>query len=198
MIEYHRQTDETLVRLYNKGDNSAFDVLLKRYESKVFTYISYSVHNTELAEDLFQETFIKAIVTLKQGRYTENGKFSAWIMRIAHNLVIDHFRQSVGDNVVSRDENPVTDITCDMTAVTDDNIETRLISEQTLREVRSLIRLLPDTQREVVIMRFYQDMSFKEIADVTGVSINTALGRMRYALMNLRKLALANDIYMAS
>lgn len=198
MIEYHRQTDEMLVRLYNEGDNGAFDILLKRYESKVFTYISYSVHSTELAEDLFQETFIKAIVTLKQGRYTENGKFSAWIMRIAHNLVIDHFRQNAGDTVVSRDENPITDITSDMSVVADDNIENQLISEQTLREVRSLIKLLPDSQREVVIMRFYQDMSFKEIADVTGVSINTALGRMRYALMNLKKLAVANDISMAS
>ena len=193
MNNLRTQTDETLLRLYIDGNNSAFDVLLKRYESKVFTYLLYSVRTQELAEDLFQDVFIKIITTLRQKKYTEYGKFSSWVMRIAHNLVIDYFRQSKNDNTVSNDE-----IEFDLFAISslglEDSIETQMIDKQTLDEVKGLIGLLPQGQRDVVLMRFYQDLSFKEIADITGVSINTALGRMRYAIINLRKLALENKI----
>ena len=193
MNKLRTQTDETLLRLYIDGNNSAFDVLLKRYESKVFTYLLYSVRTQELAEDLFQDVFIKIITTLRQKKYTEYGKFSSWVMRIAHNLVIDYFRQSKNDNTVSNDEIEF-DLFANSSLGLEDSIETQMIDKQTLDEVKGLIGLLPQGQRDVVLMRFYQDLSFKEIADITGVSINTALGRMRYAIINLRKLALENKI----
>ncbi len=187
------QTDETLLRLYIDGNNNAFDVLLKRYESKVFTYLLYSVRAQELAEDLFQDVFIKIITTLRQKKYTEYGKFSSWVMRIAHNLVIDYFRQSKNDNTISNDEIEF-DLFNNSSLELEDSIEKQMIDKQTLDEVKGLIGLLPQGQRDVVLMRFYQDLSFKEIADITGVSINTALGRMRYAIINLRKLAHENKI----
>ena len=193
MNNLRTQTDETLLRLYIDGNNSAFDVLLKRYESKVFTYLLYSVRTQELAEDLFQDVFIKIITTLRQKKYTEYGKFSSWVMRIAHNLVIDYFRQSKNDNTVSNDEIEF-DLFANSSLGLEESIETQMIDKQTLEEVKGLIGLLPQGQRDVVLMRFYQDLSFKEIADITGVSINTALGRMRYAIINLRKLAHENKI----
>ena len=193
MNNLRTQTDEDLLRLYIDGNNSAFDVLLKRYESKVFTYLLYSVRTQELAEDLFQDVFIKIITTLRQKKYTEYGKFSSWVMRIAHNLVIDYFRQSKNDNTVSNDEIEF-DLFANSSLGLEDSIETQMIDKQTLDEVKGLIGLLPQGQRDVVLMRFYQDLSFKEIADITGVSINTALGRMRYAIINLRKLAHENKI----
>lgn len=193
MNNLRTQTDETLLRLYIDGNNSAFDVLLKRYESKVFTYLLYSVRTQELAEDLFQDVFIKIITTLRQKKYTEYGKFSSWVMRIAHNLVIDYFRQSKNDNTVSNDEIEF-DLFANSSLGLEESIEAQMIDKQTLEEVKGLIGLLPQGQRDVVLMRFYQDLSFKEIADITGVSINTALGRMRYAIINLRKLALENKI----
>lgn len=193
MNNLRTQTDEDLLRLYIDGNNSAFDVLLKRYESKVFTYLLYSVRTQELAEDLFQDVFIKIITTLRQKKYTEYGKFSSWVMRIAHNLVIDYFRQSKNDNTVSNDEIEF-DLFANSSLELEESIEAQMIDKQTLEEVKGLIGLLPQGQRDVVLMRFYQDLSFKEIADITGVSINTALGRMRYAIINLRKLALENKI----
>ena len=193
MNNLRTQTDEDLLRLYIDGNNSAFDVLLKRYESKVFTYLLYSVRTQELAEDLFQDVFIKIITTLRQKKYTEYGKFSSWVMRIAHNLVIDYFRQSKNDNTVSNDEIEF-DLFANSSLGLEDSIETQMIDKQTLDEVKGLIGLLPQGQRDVGLMRFYQDLSFKEIADITGVSINTALGRMRYAIINLRKLAHENKI----
>ena len=192
MENLQMMTDDALVALYSKGNNQAFDILLKRYKDKVYSYIYFSVRNDELAEDLFQETFVKAIVTIQQGRYTENGKFPAWITRIAHNLVIDFFRQERNENVVSNDETEV-DLFNDV-KLSDDNIETKLVNEQVLSDVRRLVDFLPDNQREVVYMRFYQYLSFKEISEITGVSINTALGRMRYALLNLRRMAEEKDI----
>lgn len=192
MENMQKMTDESLVALYSKGNNQAFDVLLERYKDKIYSYIYFSVRNDELAEDIFQETFVKAIVTIQQGRYTENGKFAAWLTRIAHNLIIDLFRQEKNENVVSNDETEV-DLFNDM-KLSDDNIETRLVNEQVLRDVRRLVDFLPDNQREVVYMRFYQDLSFKEISEITGVSINTALGRMRYALLNLRRMAEEKNI----
>lgn len=192
MREMKTMTDDVLVSLYSKGNNQAFDILLDRYKDKVYSYIYYIVRNDDLAEDLFQETFVKAIITIQQGRYTENGKFSAWLTRIAHNLVIDVFRQERNENIISNDETEI-DLFNNI-KLSDETIETKLVNNQTLADVRHLIDYLPDNQREVIYMRFYQDMSFKEIAEATNVSINTALGRMRYALMNLRKIAEEKDI----
>lgn len=180
-------TDDMLVARYSEGENKAFDELLTRYQSKLFNYIFFIVRSQELAEDLFQETFVKAIVTIQQGRYSANGKFGAWLTRIAHNLIIDSFRQERNENTVSNDDSEV-DLFNDAD-LCDDNIEMQMVNEQTLSDVRRLVDALPDNQREVVYMRFYQDLSFKEIADITGVSINTALGRMRYALLNMRRIA---------
>lgn len=180
-------TDETLVALYAQGNNEAFDILLNRYKDRLYAYIYYTVRNEELAEDIFQETFTKAIVTIQQGRYNENGKFPAWLTRIAHNLIIDCFRQEKQENLVSCDEeewNLLNNI-----RLSEGTVESEIVNHQILSDVRRLIKHLPDEQREVVHMRFYQDLSFKEIAEMTGVSINTSLGRMRYAILNLRRMA---------
>ena len=193
MDELRTQTDETLLRMYMEGDNGAFDVLLKRYETKVFSYLVYSVHSQEVAEDLFQDAFMRIITTLRQKRYAETGKFASWVMRIAHNLVIDHYRQTKGENMISNDETDF-DLLNDRSLVNDDNVEKQMVDSQTLKDVKELVRLLPEKQREVVLMRFYQDLSFKEIAELTGVSINTALGRMRYAIMKMRRMAQENNV----
>ena len=180
-------TDENLVVLYAEGNNAAFDVLLNRHKASIHSYIYFIVRNKELAEDLFQETFVKVIMTIKQGRYTENGKFKAWITRIAHNLIIDNFRQERNENTISNDEVEV-DLFNNMN-LCDRTIEDKLVEHQVYADIRKLVRFLPDNPREVLEMRYYQDLSFKEIADLTGVSINTALGRMRYAILNLRRMA---------
>lgn len=185
-------TDEELVQSYSIGNNQAFDILLDRHKQSVFSYIYFIVRKKELAEDIFQETFIKAIVNIKQGRYTENGKFRAWISRIAHNLIIDHFRQIKNENTVSNDDAPV-DLLNDM-SLCDGTIEDKLVKSQITSDVRKLVSFLPDSQREVLEMRYYHGLSFKEISDQTGVSINTALGRMRYAILNIRKMAEDNRI----
>lgn len=187
MEQINMLTDDMLVARYTEGDNKAFDELLVRYQSKLFNYIYFIVRNQEVAEDIFQETFVKAITTIQQGRYTASGKFGAWLTRIAHNMIIDGYRQERNENTISNDETEV-DLFNDAD-LCDDNIETQMVNEQTLRDVRRLLDALPDNQREVVYMRFYQDLSFKEIAEITGVSINTALGRMRYALMGMRRIA---------
>lgn len=179
--------DYELVEMYSKGNDKAFDELLTRYQSKLYSYIFFIVRNVTLAEDLFQETFMKVITTIRQGSYAESGRFGAWLTRIAHNLIIDYFRQDKGDNVVSNDETEV-DLFNDA-GLSDDDVETKLVNAQVLSDVRRLVSALPRPQREVVYMRFYQDLSFREIADITGVSINTALGRMRYALINMRRMA---------
>lgn len=178
--------DEQLVEMYAKGDNSAFDVLLSRYQQKLYSYILFLVHNEDTANDLFQETFVKAIVTIHQGRYVESGKFSAWLTRIAHNLIIDKYRQDKNANLISNDNDE-----CDIfnnAALSDITVEMKIIKEQSLADVERLVKELPAVQQEVVYMRFYQNLSFKEIAEATGVSINTALGRMRYGLINLRRM----------
>ena len=187
MENLKRMADDQLVTLYLQGNNSAFDVLLKRHQNRLFNYIYFLVRSREVAEDLFQETFVKAIVTLQQGRYVNDNKFSAWITRIAHNLVIDQFRVERNENLISNDETEF-DIFNDA-KLSEGNIENSMVNDQVLKDVRALVDELPDCQREVVFMRYYQDMSFKEIADITGVSINTALGRMRYAVMNMRRIA---------
>ncbi|NDW11697.1 sigma-70 family RNA polymerase sigma factor [Bacteroides sp. 214] len=180
-------TDEALVVLYAKGENKAFDILLNRHKNKLYSYIYYLVQDADLAEDIFQETFMKAIVTIRKGKYNENGKFPAWISRIAHNMIIDHFRQEKNNNVVTGD---ISDMgLLNSIVFAEKAIEHSIINDQILGDVRKLIDYLPDEQREVVWMRFYQDLSFKEIAEATGVSINTSLGRMRYAIINLRRMA---------
>ena len=180
-------TDDMLVALYLKGNNSAFDILLNRHQDRLFNYIYFLVRSREVAEDIFQETFVKAITTLQQGRYQNDGKFAAWITRIAHNLVIDQFRIERNENAISNDEVEF-DLLNDA-KLAEGTIENRMVNEQVLKDVRALIDELPDCQREVVFMRYYQDLSFKEISDITGVSINTALGRMRYAVLNMRRIA---------
>ncbi len=192
MKNLHKHTDDELVAMYVSGINEAFDALLERHKDKVYNHIYYVVRNADIADDLFQETFVKAIMTIRQGRYQGNGKFSSWIMRIAHNLVIDQFRVEQSANVISNDESEY-DLFCEA-ELSDNSKEAELINEQTLSDVRLLMEQLPENQREVVFMRFYQDMSFKEISDATGVSINTALGRMRYALINMRKMAQDHNI----
>lgn len=179
-------SDGRLVKNYANGDSDAFDTLLARYQQKIYSYILFLVHDDEVADDLFQETFMKAIVTIRQGRYVESGRFSAWLTRIAHNLVIDKYRQDRNSNVISNDASDA-DLFNDA-SLSDITVEMKMITEQSLTDVGRLLKELPDNQKEVLYMRFYQDLSFKEIADATGVSINTALGRMRYGLINLRKM----------
>ena len=195
MDTWNNKADETLVALYAKGENQAFNVLLNRYKDKLYTYIYYIVRNSEMTEDIFQETFMKAIITIRQGRYNENGKFSAWLRRIAHNLIIDYFRQTRNENCVSNDEVEY-DLFNDI-KLAETNVESKMVREQVLDDVKLLVEHLPQNQKEVVFMRYYQELSFKEIADITGVSINTALGRMRYALLNLRKMAVKKELHLA-
>jgi RNA polymerase sigma factor, sigma-70 family len=192
MNTWNNKADETLVSLYAEGENQAFNVLLNRYKDKLYSYIYYIVRNSEMTEDIFQETFMKAIITIRQGRYNENGKFSAWLRRIAHNLIIDSFRQEKSENLVSCDE-PEVNILNNI-GLAEGTIENAIVNRQILSDVRRLMEFLPDEQREVVYMRFYQNLSFKEIAEQTGVSINTSLGRMRYAILNLRRMAEKNGV----
>ncbi len=186
------ESDERLISLYADGCNEAFDQLIERHKNRVFSYIFHSVKNSELADDIFQETFVKAIMTIRQKRYVENGKFSAWITRIAHNLIIDHFRQEKSENLQSTDASEVDIL--NRKELSESTIEDNLISTQIEVDVHRLIDALPDNQREVLLMRYYRNMSFREIADATQVSINTALGRMRYAILNMRRMAEENKI----
>ena len=185
-------TDRELVTDYANGDNAAFDILLGRYQKSVFSYILHIVKDNELANDIFQETFVKVITTIRQGRYEDSGKFSAWLNRVAHNLVIDHFRRQKGENTVSNDETEHDLL--NNKELCEGNIEDEMVQKQLVKDLHKMIHVLPDAQRQVLMMRFYRDMSFKEIAEKTGVSINTALGRMRYALLNMRKLALDKQL----
>ena len=187
MIRLNEMTDEELALSYVRGNNQAFDLLLSRNQSKLFSYILFVVHEQDLANDIFQETFVKVITKLQEGRYIDSGKFSAWIMRIAHNVIMDWYRDNRAKNIVeTSDDNDLSNVTGN--DITDFNIEDRYVNEQVLRDVKKMMNLLPPTQREIVFMRFYQEMSFKEIAETTGVSINTALGRMRYAMLNMRRM----------
>ena len=192
MLNLKELTDDRLVDEFAGGNNQAFDVLLERHQGRVFNYISNMVRNVDLANDIFQETFVKAIMTIKQGRYTADGKFAPWISRIAHNAVIDHFRQEKSENVVSTDE-PDFDI-LNRRDIAEDTIEDLMIDRTIRDDIRAMIKTLPAEQRQVLLMRYYSNLSFKEIAAKTGVSINTALGRMRYAILNLRRIADRNRI----
>ena len=180
-------TDEELALLYVNGNNKAFDELLSRIQDKIFTYIMYMVKDEDMANDLFQETFIKAITKLQNDLYTDSGKFVFWVMRIAHNVIIDHYREIKGEHIVEpTKDNDLQNLKG--ASVLDTYRESEMVNEQVKMDVKRLMEALPESQREVVYMRFFQQMSFKEIAEETGVSINTSLGRMRYALINLRKL----------
>lgn len=179
-------SDEQLVKSFIAGNHTSIDILIDRHKAKVFSYIMMCVKQHELAEDIFQEAFIRVIKTLKKNRYSDTGKFSSWVMRIAHNLIIDHYRKQKNQAMVSND-NYEFDL-FNSTKFADKSIEEKMVFDQILSEVAMLVKLLPDNQREVVEMRHYKGLSFKEIAEETDVSINTALGRMRYALMNLRRM----------
>lgn len=186
-------TDEELALSYVDGNNKAFDLLLSRNQQNLFSYILFVVHDRETADDIFQETFIKVITRLQEGRYVVSGKFSAWVMRIAHNAIMDWYRDQAARCIVKAGkDNDLSNIGGD--DIMEGNIESAYVNRQVMNDVRRLLDMLPPIQREVVYMRYYQQLSFKEIADTTSVSINTALGRMRYALLNMRRMAKSNGI----
>jgi RNA polymerase sigma-70 factor (ECF subfamily) len=192
-MEYlNEMTDEQLALAYIGGDNKAFDLLLSRTQSKLFTYIMFVVRDHDMADDIFQETFVKVITKLRQHKYTNSGKFCAWLIRIAHNVIMDWYREQKMEKIVEPTEN--NDLSNLGSDLLDMNVENHFVNEQVLKDVRKMMNLLPPTQREVVFMRFYQEMSFKEIAEATGVSINTSLGRMRYAILNMRRMAKEHNI----
>ena len=196
MKNFNELTDEQLAMHYVKGNNSAFDELLSRTQSKLFTYIMFVVHDHDLADDIFQETFVKAITKLQKGEYTDSGKFVFWLTRIAHNAIMDWYRQQQSRHIMEPNaDNNLQNLS--MASVLDTFRESELVNEQVLRDVKKMMEALPAPQREVVYMRFYQQLSFKEIAELTNVSINTALGRMRYALINMRRMAKDYQIELA-
>jgi RNA polymerase sigma factor (sigma-70 family) len=185
MVQKKSISDSTLVSDYIQGKEAALEVLIKRHQQRLFSFIYSKVKDRDTTEDVFQDTFIKVIKTLKKGNYNEEGKFLPWVMRIAHNLVIDHFRKSNRmPSFKNTDEFDIFSVLGDGNL----NAEKQIIQEQIFSDVRELVKELPEEQKEVLVMRMYKDMSFKEISENTGVSINTALGRMRYALINMRKL----------
>jgi RNA polymerase sigma-70 factor (ECF subfamily) len=188
-------SDSELIRAYRAGDEQAFEILLTRHQERVYTKIHFIVRDSELANDLFQDTFIKVVRLLKEGKYIEEGKFLPWILRISHNMAIDHFRRNKKMRMVRSRDNYDVFSTID---TGETHIEDQLVMDQIHTDVRHLIDELPEDQREVVRMRMYDNLSFKEIASTTGVSINTALGRMRYAVINLRKIVDENNIQLTA
>ena len=188
-------SDATLVNNYVNGNELALETLITRHKQKVYSFIYSKVYDRDVAEDIFQDTFIKVIRTLKRKAYSEEGKFLPWVMRIAHNLVIDHFRKN---NRMPKFDNSNDFSIFSVLSDNDLNAEKRIIKEQVENDVRRLVDELPEDQREVLLMRIYKDMSFKEISEITGVSINTALGRMRYALINLRKVIDKHNIVLTN
>tara|TARA_B110000483_G_scaffold18922_1_gene20797 strand:- start:3173 stop:3763 length:591 start_codon:yes stop_codon:yes gene_type:complete len=190
-----KEKDSVLVKGYINGCERSLAVLIERHKLKIYNFIYSKVFDRDIAEDIFQDTFIKVIKTLRKGAYQEEGKFLPWVMRISHNLVIDHFRKNNRIPIFeSKDEFDIFQIIGDDTP----NIESNMIDRQVVEDLQKLIIELPDDQREVLTMRLYKDMSFKEIAETTGVSINTALGRMRYAVINIRKLIEEHQIVLSA
>lgn len=187
MMNLNSLTDEELALRYVAGNNRAFDELLRRNQSRLFTYILFVVRDRHVADDVFQETFVRAISKLQNNAYRVNGKFGAWLTRIAHNVMIDLFRSQKHKNIISIEDDTLTQLSA--RALLANNIEAECINAQVLTDVKRMVDLLPPVQREVVFMRFYQQMPFKEIAERTNVSINTSLGRLHYAIRNLRKMA---------
>lgn len=193
MNNLFEMSDEQLALLYIDGDNRAFDLLLQRNQSKLYSYIIFVVRDRDIADDIFQETFVKVITKLHQRKYATTGKFSAWLMRIAHNIIMDWYREQRAEKIVEpTEDNDLSNLSGN--DLLDTNVENQFVNDQVLRDVRKMMNMLPPSQREVVFMRFYQEMSFKEIAEATGVSINTSLGRMRYAILNLRRMAREHDV----
>ena len=196
MKKFEGVTDEALALLYVQGNNRAFDELLNRSQTKLFTYIMFVVHDHDVADDIFQETFVKAITKLQQGQYTDSGKFQFWLTRIAHNCIMDWYRDQQGNHIIDANkDNNLQNLKS--ASVMDLCRETEMVNEQVLLDIKRMVDVLPAPLREVVYMRYYQQLSFKEIAELTGVSINTSLGRMRYALINLRRMAKNNQIELA-
>ena len=196
MKEFEGMSNEELALLYVGGNNKAFDELLERTQSSLFAYIMFVVRNEDVANDIFQETFVKVITKLQEGRYTDSGKFTFWLTRIAHNVIIDWFRAQQSEHIVDlTDDNNLSNLKGEQ--VQESFRESEMVNAQVMNDVKRMMEALPAAQREVVYMRFYQQLSFKEIAEMTGVSINTSLGRMRYALMNLRKMAKEHQIELA-
>jgi len=194
MNNLNEMTDEQLALSYVNGNNRAFDLLLSRNQSKLFSYILFVVRDRDVADDIFQETFVKVVTRMQQGKYTTSGKFSAWIMRIAHNVIMDWYREQRSDKVVEAPrENDLSNVGR-KDDLLDGSIESQFVNMQVMADVKKMMNNLPAPQREVVFMRFYQDLSFKEISEMTGVSINTSLGRMRYAILNLRRMAKQHNI----
>ena len=185
-------SDRELLEAYRAGNPDAISVLISRHSQRVYDYIRMLVKDADLADDLFQETFVKAVRVIDQGRYTDQGRFLSWVMRIAHNQVIDHFRSQRKDHVINESEAGYDILGTQR--LSEGSVEERMVGEQIEADLRRLIEQLPDEQREVVKMRYYGNLSFKEIAEQTEVSINTALGRMRYALINLRKMIKENNL----
>ena len=188
-------SDQELLAKYRAGDSNAISQLIDRHRKRVRDYIYMMVKDVDLADDIFQETFIKVVRVIDEGRYTDSGKFLPWVLRIAHNQVIDHFRSGRHQQTISESEAGYDLL--GTRSLADDNVEDKMVASQIEADVRRLVEQLPDEQREVVKMRYYGGLSFKEIADQTDVSINTALGRMRYALINLRKMIKDNQIILA-
>ena len=186
---YSQTSDDILIKEFKSGNNKSFDIILEKYQQRVFSYIFKMVKDQELTNDIFQEVFIKVITNLKKENYNHEGKLISWILRIAHNQVIDFFRKDSKMSIVGRSSNVSDDFNIfDLIHLEDDSIEDVMVSEQIMNDVKALVEHLPEDQKEVVKMRFFKQMSFKDIAEKTDVSINTSLGRMRYALINLRKL----------
>ena len=193
MKDYASLTDEQLALLYVGGDFRAFDLLLERNQQKLYSYILFVVHDPEVANDIFQETFVKVITKLQDGKYTDSGKFNFWLSRIAQNVIMDTYRHQKNSHIVEpTEDNDLNKLRSN--DLMDINRENEYVNSQVINDVRHLMDSLPTAQREVVYMRYYQDLSFKEIAEITGVSINTSLGRMRYALINMRRMAKEHHI----
>ena len=179
-------TDYELAKLYENGNDNAFDELLQRHQSYVYSYILFLVKEEDKADDIFQETFTRAIIAIRSHKYQTTGKFSAWLIRIAHNLIIDSTRETESGKQITQEK--FTPVILNDIRLSESGVEKNIIEQQKADQIRKMLDYLPDVQREVILLRFYEDLSFKEIAEKTGVSINTSLGRMRYALINLRKM----------
>lgn len=201
MEKYAKLTDDQLVALYQEGEYKAFDELLARCQDRVYQYLYFMLNNEDAANDAFQDTFVRAIMALREGRYKQNGQFLPWLLRVARNLVIDRFRGHKARRTTPLEmEDAQGDTTIDVlntAAYSEPDVEMATVLSESAEDVKMMINRLPEEQREVVIMRYYQELSFKEIADLTDVSINTALGRMRYALINLRRMAAHRNLYLA-
>lgn len=191
-MKYHNLDDYELIKQFQKGDQASFEALMGRYKSKVYTYILLTIKDYNLAQDIFQDTFLKVIRSLKDDKYNHTGRLLSWIVRIAHNLIIDHYRKINTNKTYSHEEKEMDFISNKYLSA--DSVEDEIVKDQVIRDVRKLVSMLPIEQREVIILRHYVGMSFKEIAEETNVSINTALGRMRYAVMNMRRMIKEHDL----